>query len=159
MYQRILVPIDGSATAKAGLREAIELARTQRAQLRVLHVIDEYPLAVDLSVLPALDAVRNAMRSGSQVLLDQACQQAASQQVEADSSLRETMDRRVAGAIIDEARAWHADLIVMGTHGRRGVDHLFLGSDAELVIRQSPVPVLLVRHAAERGPEVDRSTT
>lgn len=49
--------------------------------------------------------------------------------------------------ILDEARTWPADLIVMGTHGRRGISHLALGSDAELVIRESPVPVPLVRAA------------
>ena len=52
---------------------------------------------------------------------------------------------RVAEVIVQAARDWKADLIVVGTHGRRGVSHLFLGSDAEAVARLSPVPVLLVR--------------
>jgi nucleotide-binding universal stress UspA family protein len=58
--------------------------------------------------------------------------------------------RAVSDVILDEARRWHADLLVMGTHGRRGVKRLLLGSDAERVLREAPVPVLLVR-AAEPG--------
>ena len=58
--------------------------------------------------------------------------------------LIEDFSGRVANAVVDQARRWRADLIVMGTHGRRGLDRMFLGSDAELVARHSPVPVLLV---------------
>ena len=64
--------------------------------------------------------------------------------LKASTVLAENTGGRVADALIAEAKRWHADLIVMGTHGRRGVKRALLGSDAELVIRYSPVPVLLV---------------
>jgi nucleotide-binding universal stress UspA family protein len=57
----------------------------------------------------------------------------------------ETAGERVAELIVEQARQWPADVIVMGTHGRRGFNHLLMGSDAEAVIRLSPVPVLLVK--------------
>ena len=59
--------------------------------------------------------------------------------------MRETLDNRAASAIVAAARDAGCDLIVMGTHGRRGASHLVLGSDAEAVLKTSPVPVLLVR--------------
>ncbi len=65
-----------------------------------------------------------------------------------EASLIETAGRRVPGAIVEEARRWGADLIVVGTHGRRGLDRLLLGSVAEGVARMSPVSVLLVRGAS-----------
>jgi nucleotide-binding universal stress UspA family protein len=59
--------------------------------------------------------------------------------------LRETLGHRVADLIIKQAKRWRADVIVLGTHGRRGVSRLVMGSDAELVVRETSVPVLLVR--------------
>ena len=61
-----------------------------------------------------------------------------------ETKLVEDFSGRVANAIVDQAKRWRADVIVMGTHGRRGLNRVFLGSDAELVARYSPVPVLLV---------------
>ena len=61
------------------------------------------------------------------------------------SELRDPRGSRVADAILGEARDAHCDLIVIGTHGRRGIDRALMGSDAERVLRESPVPVLLVR--------------
>jgi hypothetical protein len=57
----------------------------------------------------------------------------------------ETLQQRVADKILNEAREWRADIIVMGTHGRRGFGHLVLGSDAEAVLHDAPVPVLLIK--------------
>ena len=58
---------------------------------------------------------------------------------------KDLWDRRIATAIVEEAAAWGADLIVIGTHGRRGFEHLVLGSVAEGVVRRATVPVLLIR--------------
>jgi nucleotide-binding universal stress UspA family protein len=65
--------------------------------------------------------------------------------VDAETVLREPVVKRVADTILSEAKTWRADLIVMGTHGRRGVRRVVLGSDAEQILRQAEVPVLLVR--------------
>ena len=87
------------------------------------------------------------MRDNGKIVLDEASEQARESGVPVESVMRESGGRRVCETILEEARTWAADLIVMGTHGRRGFSHLALGSDAELVVRGSPVPILLVRAA------------
>ncbi|MCG3189203.1 MAG: hypothetical protein LKCHEGNO_01489 [Burkholderiaceae bacterium] len=71
----------------------------------------------------------------------------------AETALNDTFTARVCDVVVQEALEWKADLIVIGTHGRRGASRLLLGSDAEQVLRLAPVPVLLVRDAglASRG--------
>jgi nucleotide-binding universal stress UspA family protein len=78
-------------------------------------------------------------------LLKKAQTQARKQGVEATTILVETTQRDAAGTIVAQARKRRVDLIVLGTHGRRGMLRLVLGSDAEQVVRTAPVPVLLVR--------------
>jgi hypothetical protein len=73
-------------------------------------------------------------------------QRATQQGVASEAHLIEDRIDRVADTIVDEARSTKCDLVVMGTHGRRGFSHVLLGSDAERVVRQCPLPVLLVRH-------------
>jgi nucleotide-binding universal stress UspA family protein len=67
------------------------------------------------------------------------------QEVQADSRMVENLTGRAADTIVKEAGKWNADVIVMGTHGRRGFNRLMLGSDAELVARTAAVSVLLVQ--------------
>ncbi len=146
MYERILVPVDGSNTAQRGLDEAIRLARLSGGQLRLLHRIDA------LSVTSAMGAyapfstdVIEQMRSDGSRLLEQARAQALAEGVAADVVLDEGVHGRLADWVVDEVRAWPADAVVLGTHGRRGVGRMLLGSDAEQILRVCPVPVLLVR--------------
>ncbi|MGW8270449.1 MAG: universal stress protein, partial [Burkholderiales bacterium] len=82
-------------------------------------------------------------RSG-RAILDAARRSAKKAGVEAETVLREPLTKRVADEVLREAKKWRADLIVMGTHGRRGVRRLVLGSDAEQIVRQADVPVLLL---------------
>ena len=141
------MPLDGSATSARGLREAVGLAKTQGARLRLLNVLDErffvstaegYPMSNITELIASL-------RAEGQKALDAAAKVALKQGVKVDESLVESGGRAVSDVILDEARKWRADLIVMGTHGRRGVNRMLLGSDAERVLRSAPVPVLLVR--------------
>jgi len=145
MYQRILVPVDGSPTATRGLREAIRLAKGHDAALRLLHVVDRLPLTQGMEP-PAIieELLRSAERAGHAVLAAGAAL-AAKDNIRAQTVMRKPPRGRVADTILDEARKWKAGLIVMGTHGRRGVGHLLLGSDAETVVRAARAPVLLVR--------------
>jgi nucleotide-binding universal stress UspA family protein len=145
MYQTILVPVDGSETAARGLQEALGLAREQKSRLHLLHVIDEYPLMVEMSSVVNAEALRQSMLQYAQGVLAKAQQLAADQGVEADTHVAEISNGRVATVILSQARELGCDLIVMGTHGRRGLSRSLLGSDAELVLRSSGVPVLLVR--------------
>lgn len=143
-YKRILVPVDGSSTSARGLAEAIKLAHDSRARLLLLHVVEEYAILgipeAGASIGPVLDTLKRTGRA----TLTRIERNARRLGARPETKLIEDFSGRVANAIVDQARRWRADVIVMGTHGRRGLDRMFLGSDAELVARYSPVPVLLV---------------
>ena len=144
-YRRILVPVDGSPTSSKGLREALRLARAGRAKLCIVHVVDEfYAFAGVEGMGPAQDLLP-AFGQGGEKVLAKAKRMADSAGVRASTVLREMIGGPAAGPILREARKQRADLIVLGTHGRRGVRRLVLGSDAEQVVRSATVPVLLVR--------------
>lgn len=145
MYQRILVPVDGSQTSSRGLKEAVRLAKEQHARLCLLHVIDQSVIPADPHSGLYVRTVTDAFRRSGEKVLDHATKMAEAEGLGVESKILENFTARVAETIIEEAHRWRADLIVMGTHGRRGVSHLFLGSDAEAVVRMSNVPVLLVR--------------
>jgi len=146
MYKRILVPVDGSATSAKGLEEAIRLAKLTGASLELVNVLDEQSLALGVEAYAASSREDLAtLRETARGILDRARQRAAAEGVGADTKMLETFGVRVADLIVDEAVAAKADLIVIGTHGRRGIGRLLLGSDAEQILRLAPVPVLLVR--------------
>ena len=151
MYKRILVPIDGSDTAARGLAEAITLARDLKATLRVLNLTSDFVLMVEMSNVIDYEKFREGLNQVGRRLLAQASELAKAQGVTAETSLHDLRGGRVADAIVVEARQSRCDLIVIGTHGRRGVARAMLGSDAENVVRSSPVPVLVVRAPAPVG--------
>jgi nucleotide-binding universal stress UspA family protein len=152
MFQRILVPVDGSPTSNRGLKTAIELALDQGARLDILHVIDQ------MAVTPALTdgyaaadyvaTIVESLRESGHRVLAKAKSAADARAVDAQPILVESRGETVAHEILKQARKQKADVIVLGTHGRRGLRRMLLGSDAETVVRESPVPVLLVRGTA-----------
>jgi nucleotide-binding universal stress UspA family protein len=151
MYQRILVPVDGSATSGKGLAEAIALARLTGGQLRLLHLVDELPFVMGSQGYVALTAdVLGLLRQAGVDVLARAQAQVVAAGVACDTLLIDTYGERLADRVGDAVRDWQADLVVLGTHGRRGVGRMLLGSDAEQVLRTATVPVLLVR-APEEG--------
>ena len=147
-YRKILVAVDGSAASNKGLREAMRVAKAENAQLFILHVVDEYPAlaAMDgmMAGAPGADLVP-ALRAGGKRVLARAEAAARKQHLKAKALLREMLSGPAAYPIVREAKKLRADLIVLGTHGRRGVRRLVLGSDAEQVVRMASMPVLLVR--------------
>ena len=148
MYRRILVGVDGSSSADAALREALELARDTHGRVRIVHVIDspyDYPDVMFVHVAGDMEDLRQAWQAMGQAVLDRALAVARQVPFEPEASLIETAGRRVPVAIVDEAKSWGADLIVVGTHGRRGLDRLLVGSVADGVSRAAPISVLLVR--------------
>jgi nucleotide-binding universal stress UspA family protein len=145
MYQRILVPIDGSATAERALQEAIKLA-AGKAKLRLVYVIEEtYPLDAEGYAFIDYAALQEAVRHTGRRALAQAAEKVRQSGALSETALLETAGKRVANVIDDDAKQWPADLIVIGTHGRSGISRLLLGSVAEGVVRGASVPVLLVR--------------
>ena len=141
LFKKILVPIDGSDTADKAMRMALDMARESLATVRFLHVIDDeryfssYELSGDLRTY----AFDNAKK-----LLQNAMDAATALGVNADTHLINQPGQRLGENVADEVENWGADLVVLGSHGRRGLGRLLLGSGAEQVMRLSPVPVLMV---------------
>jgi nucleotide-binding universal stress UspA family protein len=146
MYQRILVPFDGSATSTNGLDEAIKLAKPAGAIVRLLHVVNElsYMTGFESYGTYAGNVIEQLKEAGAEILAGGKARVAAAG-IEVDTVLIENFSMRLADVVAEQAIAWKADLVVIGTHGRRGVQRMLLGSDAELILRTAPVPVLLVR--------------
>ena len=150
MYAKILVPVDGSPTSDAGLDEAIRIARASGGALRLLHVIDNLPAPPmpGIEGVAPIDVIDPDLEPGTAVLT-RCAERASEEGVDAETVLIEGVGNCLVDCIGDQVRSWGADLIVLGTHGRRGLGRVLLGSDAERVVRVASVPVLLVRHAGE----------
>jgi nucleotide-binding universal stress UspA family protein len=148
MYQRILVPVDGSATSRKGLDEAIKLATLTGGRLRLLHVVDELSAAMSMSAYGAVSTdIFQLLKEGGEQVLAKAKAEVESRNVGADTILIEGFAGRLSDHVAEQVRLWGAELVVLGSHGRRGVGRLVMGSDAEQIIRTSPIPVLVVRAA------------
>jgi len=149
MYTKILVPVDGSPTSDLGLAEALRLAKLTHAKLRLLHAVDMPSVLLSpeggMATSPTMFEM---LRQGGEEILAKARTSAERAGVPSESVLRDTVTGRVCDLVVDEAKQWGAELIVIGSHGRRGAGRLLLGSDAEQIARLSPVPVLLVRARA-----------
>lgn len=147
MYKRILVSIDGSATSDKGLDEATKLAKVCGASLRLIHIVDPIPFTTGYEAMGRQTGMEiAAIEHAGQQLLDAGRQRAlASGAGDVDTVLVERTSARISERIVEQAKSWGAELIVIGTHGRRGVGRMLLGSDAEQTVRIAPVPVLLVR--------------
>ena len=147
MYPRILVPIDGSPTSESGFTEALGLAGRLGSALHLLNVVDARLLFAEVSAYTSPQLLLDDWRAAGDRLVADAVERARAQGLTADGVVRCDPGMRVCDTIVEEAKESGAGLIVMGTHGRRGLRRVALGSDAELVLRESPVPVLLVRRA------------
>ena len=150
MYRRILVPTDGSDTAIFGLREAIKLAKDQNAQIRIIHIVDEMVMGSSPAYAVVMDNIIDDLRAAGKSILASAQAMVQDAGITADTQLVEAFGGRSGEHILKTAQEWPADIIVCGTHGRRGLRRIVLGSDAEYLVRRTPVPILLVRAI---GPE------
>lgn len=152
MYSRILVPVDGSPTSSRGLEEAIKLAKLTGAQLRLLHVVDELSAAMGMGgFAPVTVDVFRLLKEGAEQVLKDATATVQQGNVPVDSVLIEGFAGRLAELVAQQVRQWGAELVVLGSHGRRGVGRMLMGSDAEQIIRTCPVPVLVVRAPEASG--------
>ncbi len=159
MYQRILVAIDGSDTSHLALDRTIRLVKTLNARMCIVHGLDMVTLDVtseadrERAVAAAFQAGQEALRSATAVARD-AGLDPETRLLEVDVMGRGRLPELIAQA----ATGWNADLIVVGTHGRRGIGNLLLGSVAEGIMRISPVPVLIVRSAAGTAGSPEKET-
>lgn len=141
-YKRILVAVDGSETSNHALVAALQLARDTGARVRVVHAVDELAY---LSGYEFSGDVIAIVREQAGKILSDALAIAKSSGVEADSQLLDQPGQRLGDVIAEAARKWEADMVVVGTHGRRGIGRVLLGSGAEQIIRLASTPVLVIR--------------
>ncbi len=142
--RRILYATDFSRHGSHAFRYAITLAKHFQAKLIIVHAISLPPtIPADPTGGVALTDYFEELEEESKARLQEMLQQAKNHGVEAETVLADGAAHK---AVLQEARRLASDLVVVGTHGRRGVEHLLLGSTAEKIVRQSPIPVLVVRH-------------
>jgi nucleotide-binding universal stress UspA family protein len=144
MYGTVLHPTDGSEASRAAADHAIDLAAAHGATLRLLYVVDTGTLAADDYGTVLLDSLEQS----GQAALDDLAERAAAAGVECDSAIETGTPHR---EILADAEASGADLVVMGTHGRTGLDRFLLGSVSGRVVRSADVPVLVVPPEREGG--------
>lgn len=143
MFKKILVPTDGSDTSKKAVATALEFALERKSQVRLIHAVDE--LAYVSGYEYSGEMVDYARQYGSKILAE-GLECMKSMGVEGDTKLIDFAGARLGDTVADESLSWGADLIVLGTHGRRGIGRFLLGSGAEQVTRLAPVPVLMIRN-------------
>lgn len=148
MYKRIMVAIDGGFMTQAVMSEAVALARFHQAELAIVHAVDETLLAhKTFEMLAAASAkdVESKMREAGCETARQASELARAEGIEPSIQVIESERKHVSDLLVDAAKAWQADLLIVGAHGRRGVERFFVGSVAEHVVRKSPTSLLIVR--------------
>lgn len=154
MYKRILVPVDGSETSNKALVTALQLAKDAGGRVRLIHIVEELAYLSGYEQFGGYsDDLFKVMRETGTKVLDDGLAIAQAAGVEADKMLFDDFGGRLAEVVADAAKQWNADLIVVGTHGRRGVGRVLLGSGAEQIIRLAPVPILVVRSSEGHGAE------
>lgn len=146
MYKHMLVAVDGSETSNLAFQEALKLAKDQKATLLLIHVADEYFNTTGEAVFDYAK-YETAIRFQGQTILNNLKKKAQEAGINVETKLIEIVEYnpRISDKIVEESIAAKADLIVIGTHGRRGFTHLIMGSVAEGVIRAATIPVLLIR--------------
>ncbi|WP_175773163.1 universal stress protein [Paraburkholderia phenazinium] len=145
MYKRILVAIDGSETSEHAFDTALQLARDNDAQLQPLYVVDNPLMAYDASGYDPMILRDAFVEEGKRLLADALARMKHENVAGAPRIVDvEPVGEDISERIRTSANEFNADLLVLGTHGRRGFKRLFLGSVAERVVRSASLPVLLV---------------
>ena len=142
MFRRISVALDRSDAAQEAFAVALQLAKTERAELGVCSVVDPIVIAGTSLPSPAMDLVIRDMEVEARRLVTEAVERAHQAGIRASGHAGNGLP---AFELLRYADAFNADLIVIGTHGRRGFKHFLLGSVAEEILREASIPVLVVR--------------
>lgn len=145
MFKRILVPVDGSSPSHEAVLMAIKIAREHGSEVRLIHVLEQaaYMAGYDPSTA-ASGQLYEALLSSGEKILQEAATTVSTAGFRAEVELVRELGR-LGDVVASTAAAWNAELVVVGTHGRRGPSRLLLGSGAEQIIRFSHVPVLVIR--------------
>jgi nucleotide-binding universal stress UspA family protein len=147
MYSHILIPIDGSATADKAIEAGIEFARSAKAKVTLFTAVPEYEPPGDAELMArrviSLWDHERISRDRAQAILRPAAERLRAAGVECATAYAEC--NRPHEAIIDAARAHGCDLILMSSHGRRGLSELWYGSETHAVLKHSSIPTLVYR--------------
>jgi nucleotide-binding universal stress UspA family protein len=148
-YKRIIVAIDDSKASEMVLVDAINLSKSLHAKLCIVHVAIEAP--VQPSEFMFLDEYKELAKEDGLAVLERGQQFSQKEGIEADTHLIEVLNaiESISKKIIEYIPLWQAELLILGTHGRRGFNRLFLGSVAEETVRIATIPVLLIRAREE----------
>ncbi len=148
MYQHIIAAIDDSDTSTRAIREAVALATASGADLTLVHAVDEALFAhFTHTTLANRDAVEKALINEGQTVLDNAAQVAAEAGMTAKTRLLTSRHQSTSDQVHQAVQELGGDLLVVGSHGRRGVQRLILGSVAERLLKKVGISVLIVRGA------------
>jgi len=152
MYQRILVAVDGSKSSDLAIEQAITLSKATGADVKALFVADDSDLFFDISYMDPSVLMNEIRTYGEKSLAAAAERFRAAGVLNATLHLveRPTSPGQISDTIVAEAERWKADLIVLGTHGRRGMRRMVMGSVSEGVVSKTELPVLLIRCVAEK---------
>ncbi|RDI70491.1 universal stress protein [Halopelagius longus] len=151
MYDRILVPTDGSEAARGAIRNAIDIASQYDATIHALYVVDS---SVYASVETGADLVVESLEEEGKKAIAEVTDRARAEGVSSESAVVSGSTHQ---SILDYADDHDIDLIVMGTHGRTGINRYLLGSVTEKIVRSSDVPVLTVRMNGESAESEDET--
>jgi nucleotide-binding universal stress UspA family protein len=148
MYAHILVPHDGTRLSESALAHAVKLAKSVAARISVLHVVTDFvgdaSLEVPLLASTAREAFQQRSIGEAEAILASAARMGAAQDVAISGHFLFAADPYK--AIVDEAERRGCDLIVMASHGRRGLESLLIGSETQKVLTHCRIPVLVVRN-------------
>ncbi|MEO7886893.1 MAG: universal stress protein [Polaromonas sp.] len=148
MFKRILIPVDGSDTSNHALVAALQMARETSASVRLVHIVNEMAYLGGIDPYGTYSAdLTGMMREGGAKVLTDAMAIAQSAGIEASQALLDEPGQRLGASVAEAVKFCGADLVVVGSHGRRGIGRVLLGSGAEQILRLAPVPVLVIRHS------------
>jgi len=148
MYTRIMAAIDDSFATSKVLDAAIEMAQKFDAKLAICHALDVTIFAQGTAATwlsNGVSQIESSLRDSALVFVDEAAKVARAAGLDVEIKLVESEQTHVAEMLADASTEWQADLLVAGTHGRRGVDRFFVGSVAEQLVRKARTSLLLVR--------------
>lgn len=145
-FKHILIPTDFSPSSAAAIELAINMATQFDAELTLLHVW-ELPVYPYMELMMSSAEITNAVEKAATECLETKLKEVRSRLPRAKSLLKMGIPWQ---QIVDISKESKADLLIMGTHGRRGFEHAIMGSVAEKLVRLSPIPVLTVRGSAAR---------
>lgn len=143
-FRNILFATDFSECSEAAFAYAISLAKTYQAHLVILHVINE-PVDLRGFYVPhiSFDQLEEEVRAGAEKMMEKFCRTHLDDFGDYETFVEPGIPY---DSVIKKAGAVDADLIVLGTHGRTGLDHVLFGSTAEKIVRKSPIPVMTIRN-------------